>query len=169
MILIVNNKVVTIERLWHSNWELRFKLLFLRRKSNACYIRAEIDDAQINFIKGSIETTKFDLRVATIRSSHRAPKDIVAWIFDALPEINRCHVKLWNVIVVSEFAAHVRFNFVVKARLPFDVLAIERKGVAAQGATVLADFAKLNFDGASIGIGDYKDVWVRVTTIVPEF
>ena len=169
MILIVNNKVVTIERFWHANRKLRFKLLFLRRKSNACYVRSEIDDVQINFIKGSIETAKFDLGVATIRCSHRAPKDIVAWIFDALPEINRCHVKLWNVIVVSEFAAHVGFNFVVKARLPFYILAIERKGVAAQGATVLADFAKLNFDGASIGIGDDKDVWVRIAAIVPEF
>ena len=78
MILIVNNKIITIERLWHTNRELRFKLLFLRRKSNACYIRTEIDDAQINFIEGSIEAAKFDLGVATIRRSHRAPKDVVA-------------------------------------------------------------------------------------------
>ena len=78
MILIVNNKVVTIERLWHANRELRFKLLFLGRKSNACYIRTEIDDAQINFIEGSIEATQFDFGVVTIRCSHRAPKDIVA-------------------------------------------------------------------------------------------
>jgi len=36
--LIVNNKVVTIKRFWHSDRELRFKLFFLCSESNACYI-----------------------------------------------------------------------------------------------------------------------------------
>ena len=47
--------------------------------------------------------------------------------------------------------------FVVKTRLPFDVLAIERKGVAAQVTTVFADFAKLNFNGSGVGVGGLQE------------
>ena len=169
MILIANYKVVTIKRLWHADRELCFKLFFLGCKSNTRYIWAEVDYAQLNLIEEPIEAAKFDLRVVAVRCSNRAPQDILVWIFDALPKINRRHLKLWNVIVISEFAAHVRFNFVVKTRLPFDVLAIERKGVAAQVTTVFADFAKLNFNGSGVGVGDYKNVWVWFAVIVLEF